>query len=94
MFQLHRDKVYNYPPGVEGLAHTEKCAVQGMYVPKRFITVQGHPEFTKEIMREILVARHAAGIFDDALFADAIGKVGDHHDGVVVSRAFLRFMLE
>src|ERR1700742_4774819 len=94
LHQLHRDIVYNYPPGVEELAYTEKCAVQGMYLAKRFITVQGHPEFNEEIMREIIIARHAAGIFDDDLYADALGRGGDHQDGVVVSRAFLRFMME
>ncbi|KAG0652502.1 glutamine amidotransferase [Hyphodiscus hymeniophilus] len=49
LHQMHRDIVYNYPDGVESLAYTEKCAVQGMYIPKRVITVQGHPEFNEEI---------------------------------------------
>ena len=91
---MHRDIVYNYPDGVEQLAYTEKCGVQGMYIPARLITVQGHPEFNEEIMREILGSRHALGIFDDATFEDAIARVDKYQDGVVVSQAFLKFLLE
>ena len=91
---MHRDVVYEYPEGVEALAHTEKCAVHGMYVPKRLITIQGHPEFNEEIMREIMTVRHAQGIFDDAMFEDALARADKYQDGVVVSQAFLRFLLE
>ena len=91
---MHRDVVYEYPEGVESLAYTGKCAVHGMYVPQRLITIQGHPEFNGEIMREILTVRHASGVFDDATFEDSMGRVDKYQDGVVVSRAFLRFLLE
>jgi GMP synthase-like glutamine amidotransferase len=91
---MHRDIVYNYPEGVEELAYTEKCAVQGMYIPKRIITVQGHPEFNEEIVRELLIARHASGIFNDEMFEDAMGRVDKSQDGVAVSSAFLRFLLD
>lgn len=91
---MHRDIVYNYPDGVEALAYTEKCEIQGMYVPQRLITVQGHPEFTEEIVRELLIARHTQGIFDDETFKDSMGRVDKYHDGVVVSKAFLKFLLE
>lgn len=91
---MHRDIVYNYPEGVEELAYTNKCAVQGMYVAKKLITVQGHPEFNEGIVRELLVARHGSGIFDDAMFEDAISRVDKYQDGVVVAKAFLKFVLE
>ncbi len=65
-----------------------------MYFPKRAITIQAHPEFNEEIVREILISRHAAGIFDDAAFKDAMDRVDRNQDGVVVSKAFLKFLLE
>lgn len=92
--QMHRDVVFSYPPGVENLAYTSKCTVQAMYIPKRLITVQGHPEFTGKIVREILVARHGAGVFDDEMLGEAVGRVDSSHDGVVIAGAFLRFLLE
>lgn len=91
---MHRDAVFEYPPGVEELAYTKGCKVQGMYVARRLMTVQGHPEFDEEIVRELLVARHEMGIFDDDLFADAVSRVDKYQDGVVVAQAFLKFLLE
>jgi GMP synthase-like glutamine amidotransferase len=91
---MHRDAVFEYPSGVEELAYTKGCKVQGMYTAKRLITVQGHPEFDEEIVRELLEARHELGIFDDDTFADAVSRVDKYQDGVVVAQAFLRFLLE
>ena len=42
---MHRDIVYNYPEGCEELGSTNVCRVQGMYMPKRLITVQGKCPF-------------------------------------------------
>jgi GMP synthase-like glutamine amidotransferase len=91
---MHRDVVYDMPEGVEHLAYTAKCSNQSMYVPKRLITVQGHPEFNEEIVREVLIARHKMGIFDDEMFKDAMDRVDKYQDGVVVAKAFLKFLLE
>ncbi|CAK3931291.1 related to anthranilate synthase component II [Lecanosticta acicola] len=92
--QMHRDIVCEYPPGVEALGSSDRCRVQGMYAPKRLITVQGHPEFNGDIVTELLENRHARGIFDDGMFEDGMSRVRKHHDGVAVSVAFLRFLLE
>ena len=92
--QMHRDIVHYYPEGVEELGYTSVCKVQGMYVPRRLLTVQGHPEFNQEIMDEIINSRHKTGIFDDEAYENHMKKVALHHDGVVVSQAFLRFVME
>jgi GMP synthase-like glutamine amidotransferase len=92
--QMHRDIVYTYPPEVTPLGHSPRCAVQGMYVPRRLITVQGHPEFTEEIVSEILDARVQAGVFTEDEYRDAMNRVKNHHDGVAVGVTFLRFLLE
>lgn len=91
---MHRDMVYTNPPEAESLAYTEKCPVQGMYVPKRVITVQGHPEFNEGIMRELLATRHSTGIFNDELFNDSMTRVDKSQDGVAVAAAFLKFLME
>ncbi|KAH8596106.1 class I glutamine amidotransferase-like protein [Bisporella sp. PMI_857] len=92
--QMHRDIVYEYPEGTEELAYTDKCAVQGFYIQNRVFTVQGHPEFNEEIMKEILNVRRKAGIFDQEMFEDALARSEKHQDGVVVAKAFLKFLLE
>ncbi|KAL9032109.1 MAG: hypothetical protein Q9214_008104, partial [Letrouitia sp. 1 TL-2023] len=83
---MHKDIVFEYPAGVESLGSSESCLVQGMYVPNRIITVQGHPEFTEEILREILEVRHSQGIFSDEIYEEAIGRVGRKHDGLLVAK--------
>ncbi|KAK3115581.1 hypothetical protein LTR53_004941 [Teratosphaeriaceae sp. CCFEE 6253] len=92
--QMHRDIVYTYPPSVESLGHSPRCDVQGMYIKRRLITVQGHPEFTGDIVEELLENRHERGIFDDAMYEDGMSRVRKRHDGVAVGAAFLRFLGE
>jgi len=94
LHQMHRDAVFSLPPEVESLAYTSSCAVQSMYIPNHLLTVQGHPEFTEEIMRELLETRHKSGIFDDEMFRDSMSRVDKYQDGVVVASTFLQFVLE
>lgn len=100
MQQMHRDIVATIPPSppnkppVQVLAKNSKCAIQSMYLPKKLITVQGHPEFTGEDMRELMVFRAKQGTFDDEFLADALARADRKHDGVLVMQAFLRFLLE
>lgn len=91
---MHRDIVCDYPSGVEELGSSPKCRVQGMYIEGRVITVQGHPEFNQGIVTELLESRHQMGIFDDATYEDGMARVDKAQDGVVVAKAFLRFLLE
>jgi GMP synthase-like glutamine amidotransferase len=92
---MHKDIVYNLPSDeVELLGSTPLCQIHGMYTKGRLISIQGHPEFTKDIVTEIVETRHGQGIFDDATYQDAMKRVGKDHDGVVVAQAFLRFLLE
>ncbi|KAL6719203.1 hypothetical protein ACLMJK_003440 [Lecanora helva] len=95
IFQMHKDLVYHYPSSpssLEPLGSSDACKVQGMYIPERALSVQGHPEFTEEIVRELLGYRRAQGIFDDRIYEEAMSRVGDNQDGVMVGQAFLRFL--
>lgn len=58
------------------------------------MTVQGHPEFTHDIVQEIMESRHKMGVHSDDLFEDGKRRLRDHDDGVIVGQAFLRFLLE
>ncbi|EHK98421.1 putative glutamine amidotransferase-like protein C13C5.04 [Glarea lozoyensis 74030] len=93
LHQMHRDIVYEYPPEVEQLGYTDRCAVQGMYIEKRIITVQGHPEFTGEIMRTLMKLRHEMGLFNKAEYEESIERADKYQDGVIVAEAFLKFLL-
>ena len=91
---MHRDIVFDFPPNSIPLGSNQICEVQGMYAPGKYITVQGHPEFTEEIISEILFNRHAVGIFNDEVYEDAMKRAPIPHDGVKIAQAFLKFMRE
>ncbi|KAL8756380.1 MAG: hypothetical protein Q9184_004521 [Pyrenodesmia sp. 2 TL-2023] len=92
--QMHKDIVFDYPVGVQPLGSTSLCKVQGMFVPRRVMTVQGHPEFTEEILVEILEVRHEQGVFGDQMYEEAMKRVGRRHDGVMVGKRFVEFLLD
>lgn len=89
---MHRDVVLELPKDAIALGGNQMCPVQAMYSPGRYIAVQGHPEFTAEIVEEIITNRHKAGIFPDDVYNDALGRLSNEHDGVAVGKAFLNFM--
>ena len=88
---MHRDAVLAMPEGATSLASTTKCPVQGMLLPGRAVTVQGHPEFTGGIVREILDVRHSLGALTDDIYQPGIAVVDSKHDGEAIARAFLKF---
>ncbi|KAJ5123123.1 hypothetical protein N7448_009220 [Penicillium atrosanguineum] len=92
--QMHQDVVHNCPSGVTLLGHSPRCAVQGMYAPRRFVTVQGHPEFTREIEDVIIQSRAKAGVLSEDQAQEALARTGNEHDGVSIGATFLKFLLE
>ncbi|KAK2737431.1 hypothetical protein FQN57_007521 [Myotisia sp. PD_48] len=94
LHQMHRDIVYDCPPNVISLGSTPRCAVQGMYLPRRFISFQGHPEFTEEIVTELLQTRKYMGVFPPGVYDDGMALVKTPHDGIAVGQAFLKFLAE
>lgn len=97
---MHRDILISNPAApaaleeVELLGTTSHTENQGMYQPRRLITIEGHPEFTEEIMTGVLIKRRALNLFSQELFEDAMARVGDPQDGFVVGKAFLRFLVD
>ena len=89
---MHRDIVRTFPEDAIPLGSNKNCAVQAMYLPGKYITVQGHPEFNEEIIMEILERRHDAGIFPDGVYDSGIERAMLDHDGVTVGKAFLKFI--
>ncbi|EAS35315.3 GMP synthase [Coccidioides immitis RS] len=92
--QMHRDIVHHYPPDVIPLGSSPRCEVQGMYSPRKFITVQGHPEFTEEIVIELLHTRKYMGAFPPGIYEEGMDSVAKENDGLAVGKSFLKFLLE
>ncbi|KAK5696963.1 hypothetical protein LTS12_028557, partial [Elasticomyces elasticus] len=92
--QMHQDIVFECPSNVIPLGSSPLCAVQGMYVPGKFISVQGHPEYSEFIVSEIIKVRTKTGLFTGEQSADALRRVGNEHDGVEIGKVFLNFLLD
>lgn len=89
---MHRDIVTAYPPEAEPLGENDVCGIQGMLIPGKAITVQGHPEFTGTIVTEILGLRVQSKMISEDMYKSGIDRVNNEHDGVRIAQAFLRFM--
>lgn len=91
---MHQDAVLSIPEGCENLGYSPRCGIQGLYRQGSIFTVQAHPEFTQDVMQDLLDSRHESGVFDNDLFNDATARSGMDHDGLRVSRAIWTFLLE
>lgn len=79
---------------LEPLASTSHTENQSMYQAQRIITIQGHPEFNQEIINEILEKRRRQNLYSQEAFENAMERSGNVQEGLVVGRAFLRFLVE
>ena len=91
---MHSDAVATLPAGAALLGSTAACANQGMYRPRAYISIQGHPEFNEEIVRELLAARRDAGVLTPAQYADGVARAADSSDGIAIARVFLEFVAD
>lgn len=94
IMQMRRDTVVSCPSGVKPLGSSPMCENQGMYVQRRLFTLQAHPEFKHDIVKEIIEVRKEQKILDESLAADGLRRVMDRHDGHIVGKAFVRFLIE
>jgi len=93
--QMHRDVVTALPRGAANLGTSARCAIQGLFdeVEGRYLSIQGHPEFTPEIVAEILPVRRDAGIFSTDEWEDSMARLNTVHHGTEVGVQFLLFWM-
>lgn len=89
---MHRDVVNEVPEGCVNLGYSGPCAIQGLYMPNRLLSVQAHPEFNEYIMSHIVEARHDSGVFNDELAQAGAARAGNHHDGALVAKKIIEFI--
>lgn len=53
----HQDQVVELPPEAEVLAGSDFCPNYMMQIGSNLFTIQGHPEFTKEYTRDLMMLR-------------------------------------
>ena len=108
--QMHRDHVPVVPPPFHLLGSTPITENQGMVLfsdsdtplptpdapipPIHILTLQGHPEFTANIVKEIVKVRSESGVMDKKTAENARRCADLHNDGVgPIGHAIWRVLL-
>ncbi|AQK63788.1 Defense-related protein [Zea mays] len=53
VIEFHQDEVWELPPGAEALARSDKTRVEMFRLGGRAMGVQGHPEYSKDVLMSI-----------------------------------------
>ena len=56
----HYDQVTALPPRAKCFAQSDFCRIEGFYIDDRVLTFQGHPEYTPEYLRHLLLHHSSA----------------------------------
>ena len=72
----HQDQVSVAPPDAQVIASGPDCAIAGMAIGSRGLSLQAHPEFTDGVVTDLSAARRDAANFANAPFAEAEAKLG------------------
>ncbi|KAJ3158240.1 hypothetical protein HDU86_002949 [Geranomyces michiganensis] len=91
--QMHQDHVSVLPPGFKVLASTDKCPIQMAVRGDRYLTIQGHPEFTAGVVTEIVKARQAAGIFTEDFASTVFSNLDNAVDNSWFGKKMIGFMV-
>lgn len=61
---VHQDQVSEIPPGAELLASTERTRVEMFCIQSHVLAIQSHPEFTKDVVADLINKRLVNGIIN------------------------------
>ena len=54
LVEVHQDEVWELPPGATALAYSEKTRVEAFAVGEHALGIQGHPEYTADILHNLV----------------------------------------
>jgi len=87
---VHRDQVTLVPPGFEVWCSNSACKVQGLYKNNHILTIQAHPEFSAELMRELLEYKRSV-IQPEKLVDEALQRVDLPTNALWVAKWIVNF---
>ncbi|TPX67851.1 hypothetical protein SpCBS45565_g03424 [Spizellomyces sp. 'palustris'] len=90
--QMHQDHVTVLPPHFETIMSTPECPIQATISGNRYLTIQGHPEFTPGVVKEIVKARKASGVFSEEVASAVLEKVDNPVDDDWFARKMIGFL--
>jgi len=91
LYFAHQDQVVSLPPGAELLGGNDFCPIGFYSIGDQVMAIQGHPEFTPEIMEDIIQDKE--GQIEDQLYQAAARSLDDGgNDGQRVGRWMVNFL--
>lgn len=88
----HQDQVLELPKDAEILASSEFCPYYMTQIGSHVLTVQGHPEFTKEYSRALMSLRKTA--LGDELFQKGVASLELPEDDALIAQWIVNFLQE
>ncbi|MBT3623841.1 MAG: GMP synthase [Gammaproteobacteria bacterium] len=92
-FQLivsHKDQVVQLPEGAQLLASAEQCPNSMYCVGDHILTMQGHPEFTREYSRDLMDMRRE--ILGVETYNEGVASLAKTLEKDIVARWIIRFI--
>lgn len=86
----HKDQVTEMPAGAELFLSSEFCPIAGFTMADQVITVQGHPEFTKEYSGALLEVRR--DLLGESVYAAGKQSLAQPTDEELMARWIVNFL--
>ena len=94
LHQMHKDQVTCAPKGAHTWGSSDHTEIQGLVIPGRLFTTQGHLGYNEKIVRENIDHRKEKGMVDEDVANEAHKTAHMEHDGERVAAAILRFFAD
>lgn len=89
----HQDQVIERPKDAVCIAKNGFCENAALVYGSRALTVQAHPEFTNDIIADMIRLRRGFGLMPDELLDAAAGRLGTMPDSAPLARRIADFFL-
>lgn len=89
----HQDQIVSPPPNAKIIASSEFCEVAGLQYAETAITFQAHPEFTRDYVRDLIVARTPSMLAED-FSQQRLATLESPVDQNVIQEEIARFLSE
>ncbi|MBI2785984.1 MAG: GMP synthase [Legionella longbeachae] len=86
----HQDQVVELPFEAEVLAGSEFCPNYMMQIGNHFLTIQGHPEFTKAYSRDLMISREDT--IDEQEFTRGMSSLTLNEDDEIIAQWMMNFL--
>ncbi len=90
LLSSHKDQVVHLPDGAELYASSAFCPMAGFTMGDSVITIQGHPEFSKEYARALMEYRRE--VLGEVVYRRGVESLSETTDAQTMARWFVDFV--